>query len=223
MQQHTISLTPYLPGLTLTRRVPYNLGYPHRRIFRPGGWRGCTLSSQLISGCPEQSAAGSRSPLVHLRNSRSSSRSYRAERHEAAEIEGPVRVRTSGPRLRALGEIERVADIHRENGFFLRVRRPPQGVDSGTHREPAEEERDRLREREVLQLEAPERRRRRVEGDRAGRIRAELRVREIHTCRHTAVAPVRERELPSVMGEGKAHGSVAEESVRGIRERNIVV
>src|ERR1019366_10292980 len=28
---------------------------------------------------------------------------YRAERHEAAEIEGPVRVRTYGPRLRALG------------------------------------------------------------------------------------------------------------------------
>src|ERR1035437_9218427 len=63
-------------GLTLRSRVPYNLSYPHRRIFRSGSWASCTLSSELVSGCPEQSAAGPRSPLVHLRNSRSSSRSY---------------------------------------------------------------------------------------------------------------------------------------------------
>src|ERR1019366_4492790 len=68
--------SPSRIGLTLTSRLPYN-----QRVSAPpnlpvGAWARLHSSSQLISGCPEQFAARSRSPLVHLRNSRSSSRSY---------------------------------------------------------------------------------------------------------------------------------------------------
>ena len=64
------------PGLTLRSGLPYNPRYPHRRIFRPGSVRGCILSSCAVLRQSRQNAAGSRSPLEHLRNSRSSSRSY---------------------------------------------------------------------------------------------------------------------------------------------------
>ena len=92
-------------------------------------------------------------------------------------------------------------------------------MNRGAHREPAEEERHRLRESEVLELEAVERRSRIVERDGGGGVRAERRVREVHASGKPAVTPVRERELPAAVRDREADAPVAEEPVSRIRER----
>ena len=115
----------------------------------------------------------------------------------------------------ALGEAEGIADVHRENGLFLRVRRASQGVNRApTVSRPRKNDID-FESARSFELEAAERHRRIVERDGRRGVRAEHHVHEVRASRKTAVAPVRERELPAPVRDREADAPVAEKPVSG--------